>query len=517
MGSLGRAILLGVILLPLFAFANSWSWLSWEDENLVDQKQRFWEQVEVIEKKSPISPFNFRQHLIAKANSDLMNLDLLIPHYHLLPEEALKILRDRTCLLPPVKTLSSQKILRKLEQFQNILCGRQIITREFLLSEPFVHPSGSSYFEMAKALITKPLLRPGESDSIRTLRETLRKHPLFAAELAEDFSALEAFKNDSLIVETSSFIFIRRSEDSESPEYLVFEKDLWSQSMSPLPVTLVSSQDNFTNGQCIEFVVGGCWAKNQILERQKNQILRWVVITIGCLFVLALAFLLFKQMQTSKLSKRRRDHLVKMLTHELRTPVSSILLIIEELRSQFDQMKPAHQEVTLRLMEQVSRLKRTIELSQKMISSEGREKGMNLTIDRPQMTPAQIIALLEKMQESFSFEILTSSDLAKGSPFKGDLHDLEFCIDNLLRNATIHGRPPIQVKMEALHQQFSIAVIDQGDLSKDYVSSSFLHSNKSQGLGIGLELVREIVHRNGWKFHISSGPTTFKLVMGHKS
>ena len=103
----------------------------------------------------------------------------------------------------------------------------------------------------------------------------------------------------------------------------------------------------------------------------------------------------------------------------------------------------------------------------------------------------------------------------------GDPRLLRRMIRNLLENAKRHGRPPIEVTVNAESDQARLRVSDHGDgiapAARDRIFEPFHHGGQSAaGTGLGLALVRQIARRHGGDASLGPyrvGGSTFEVIL----
>jgi NtrC-family two-component system sensor histidine kinase KinB len=208
----------------------------------------------------------------------------------------------------------------------------------------------------------------------------------------------------------------------------------------------------------------------------------------------------------------KREELVAMLSHELGTPLTSLRLAIERLRrlpgrragDDAQMLDTAHEDV-LRLQE----------VSQRFLDL-ARSTAVVARIERE---PIEVGDLVERALRLVALQaeqkaIRIESHLPGGGvTVLGDRVQLTWALSNLLTNAVRHTPPGgvIRVTVTAPERILSIAVEDSGpgipEGEKARIFEPFAQSAIAEeigGAGLGLAIVRSIVHTHGGTIALAS-------------
>ncbi len=208
----------------------------------------------------------------------------------------------------------------------------------------------------------------------------------------------------------------------------------------------------------------------------------------------------------------QHDAFLNAVTHELKTPIASIKLYLETLKSR--ELAPEkRQEFYDIMLEDNERLLGTVE--QVLQASRAREK-------QRQMNLAEV-DLAETIRETID-RVRSQRHLDEGAirftgppePIKvlGDRGDLQTAVTNLLDNAIKYssGEPRITVRLRTAGSEAEIYVRDNGigiaraDLKRIF-KRFYRANNKSidvKGTGLGLPIVRGIIERHGGRIKAES-------------
>lgn len=93
----------------------------------------------------------------------------------------------------------------------------------------------------------------------------------------------------------------------------------------------------------------------------------------------------------------------------------------------------------------------------------------------------------------------------------GDASDLRLCLENLIRNARLHGAGMIELRAAQSADMIEIAVLDQGDGIGDIAPESLMQpfarrQASSAGSGLGLSIARAAARRLGSDLSLTNRP-----------
>jgi two-component system, NtrC family, sensor kinase len=206
----------------------------------------------------------------------------------------------------------------------------------------------------------------------------------------------------------------------------------------------------------------------------------------------------------------------KVITHELRNPLSSISLNVELLQDELDGSSDEAKELLRKIHHEIDRL---TAMTDQYLAYGGRPK--------PTLVPHAINSLVGELA-SFMREDLAAShiklviELADGDPIAiVDSAQLRQCLFNLVRNATeaLAGRTngAIVLRTRQRTDRVSIDVEDNGPgIAADVLPRVFdpAFSTKQHGGGLGLALTQQIVKDHGGDLSVQSAVgrgTTFTV------
>lgn len=251
----------------------------------------------------------------------------------------------------------------------------------------------------------------------------------------------------------------------------------------------------------------------------------WIGSTIFLLLVvLFFSYTIWVILRQKKLSEVRADFINNM-THELKTPISTIVLSTEVLSNPNITKDPARlknytniiKEETERLKNQVDKVLQMASLDEKKVDLEMEEINIHDIINKT-------VLGFELILNANEGEIKTNLKANKPTII-GDKVHLTNVLFNLVDNAIKYceNKPLVQISTENYKQGIRIRVKDNGiGMSQEeqkHVFEKFYRVPKGdqhdvKGFGIGLNYVRKMVRKHKGKIQLKSEPksgSTFRL------
>jgi two-component system phosphate regulon sensor histidine kinase PhoR len=201
-----------------------------------------------------------------------------------------------------------------------------------------------------------------------------------------------------------------------------------------------------------------------------------------------------------KIAELKTD-LVNNITHELKTPLSSMAIAFKTLRRIDVEAPPQQKQLIAALERQHHKLTKTVE---RVLESAMEQKGPN------SFAELNMTTLLDRYTDGLISETHpVSASIEPGSYIvKGTESVIESAIDNLLENAQKYSEPGSAIRILGKHEsdRYRVDIIDSGKgIAKEFQKDLFqkfyrvpennLHSVK--GLGLGLYLSRQSIKSIG--------------------
>jgi len=278
-----------------------------------------------------------------------------------------------------------------------------------------------------------------------------------------------------------------------------------------------------SEGINLQFFVDNFTLKQPIISiffPQKNRFIfkkMLFILSISLILILTVIYAFYFTVTTihkqKQLSEIKNDFINNM-THELKTPISTIQLACEALNDK-DMNSPESQQTFVAMINQENT--RLSGLVETVLKTAILDKGQ-MKLKKEEVN---LVEIIEQVKSKFSLkikqlggDISIASDLADMS-FEGDEQHLTNVFQNLIDNAIKYTSEIPQIKISALKtvKDFVIKVNDNGiGISKENLNRVFeklyriptgdLHNVK--GFGLGLNYVKSIVELRGGTISVKS-------------
>lgn len=407
----------------------------------------------------------------------------------------------------------------KRHEFERILRHEVSPTEDFILNPPFLGESGNSYAyqlvwqDIAPANDVRwvhdhlSLFKPAE------LREILGKFqihdPSFSIMARLSGAEIKALVEGAPVVITANSLLIKNeSHLGFSPlSYWVYDLNDFKNQLKSTDYDLTAdSAESF----CLEKIGNACWTYNsKAAMSYVNRYSVGILISIA-IFLFALIAMSLKYIFDKNREQQRQRISLQVLSHEFRTPVSSMLLLIEELRRNFPRIEEGDQDLVTKISSETYRLQRIIEMSKTYLQSTEEKRFQPVTIP-------SINTWIEDFAQDFDPRIQCEL-LPKDRDFSADPFWLRFVLANLVQNAFAHGKEPVRIRLSHKNH-LQIEVEDQGSCEFESLSTmteAFVKSQKSSGMGLGLNITKSIIQEWGGSLKFRPSPTSFTFTFDQR-
>lgn len=240
----------------------------------------------------------------------------------------------------------------------------------------------------------------------------------------------------------------------------------------------------------------------------------WYLLTFALIIILLVyVYSIYTIIQQKKFSELQRDFINNM-THEFKTPLSSILLASESLNKQeIVKENPKLQTYTSIIINQSHKLNNHIEKILNIAKNDA--SGLSLKPQKIILLPfvQEIAENIKQKNESFSVKI----DIEEGISILADEFHFTNIIYNLVDNSIKYceTNPEILISSDKDSKGLYLKFKDNGmgipAKSITHIFDKFyrVNANKSDeinGFGLGLFYVKKIVQQHHWKISVENNP-----------
>jgi two-component system phosphate regulon sensor histidine kinase PhoR len=211
--------------------------------------------------------------------------------------------------------------------------------------------------------------------------------------------------------------------------------------------------------------------------------------------------------------QRIRAEFLDNLSHELRTPVTNVNLLLEVLARDADQLPPRARERLERLQVEAAELAQMVSELLDLASIEGGQPLLLAEIDLADVAREQVERLhifAERSGVTLSLEAPGSTPVVRG-----DATRLGQALLNLVHNAVKFSEPGdvVVVRVAATDALAMVAVADEGAgiprVDRDRIFERFYKVDRARrrgtgGTGLGLSIARHVVEAHGGTVRVDS-------------
>lgn len=423
------------------------------------------------------------------------------------------------------KGLLNRNNFEKVWIWEEFRCGRRSrLPRAFFVEAPFLHPSGHSFaylaFKLGKSnydnrswvMAHLPFFHVGELSQIRRTFGPLKG--VFEIMQSLDNASLTDIVRGKGTILTNEYLFARLNYPKifNILEYRIYTRRDLDTFLKDSPFIL----HNFQQGRSCFYKDGSlCWDYNvkHIFQLANTST---IVLFFGLiLIILVVVRLLLVKIRAQRLEDEKRRLALRVLTHEFRTPITSLTLLLEKMGKKYDQFDEEMEEVYLRFSSEIHRLRRLVETSRNYLKAEQNKKLLQLNIEEISSVNEFVWQVIEPFDEAYPGQ-LEFNELKEDISFHIDSYWMGICMKNILENAFTHGKAPVKVRLEKSKDQIIFEVEDQGECqfeSLGIMSQEFMKGNKSTGTGLGMNIVKKVCREMSVGLELKLNPTTLKLTI----
>jgi signal transduction histidine kinase len=403
--------------------------------------------------------------------------------------------------------------------WEEFRCGkRKYVTADFLSSSPYMHPSGLSYAYLI--YLASPSSRLDEMglanvlrffhiSELHYLKRKFIKLPTPFNYLADltDFGVVELIQGAHHLL-SKKYVFIKKSYIFEvnNHDYFIYDR---SELDIFLNKTAYRAQVLKANQNCFYRDEGICWSLPLAAKLQHIPLTHLGLLAISILVTLLVVLLLINRLKLQRLEEEQRRLALQVLGHEFRTPITSLLLSLENLAKKMESADDETQEEYLRLSSAVHRLQRLTEMSRNYLRVGPRKSLIHLESKHINSLNIYFEQMLDDYLDQVELNLL-----AEDRSFDLDEYWIGICCKNLVENALAHGVKPIRVGINVQADFLQFTVEDQGSLITNdlkLLTEPFFKGKRSDGSGLGLNIVYTVIKSMGGEMELKTNPTRFIL------
>ncbi len=412
------------------------------------------------------------------------------------------ILNSSECLKSKISQLASD-FINKETLWIGYLCNQiNKLPKSFFNSPPYLYSNGHSYAFLQFQMLNTHNQRVNWLENYAeymTLTELKKLN--WSTSSNQRFLLTQSNEIIQNIIEgentflSNRFYFIKTG----NLKYYVIDRPIAEKFFSRAMYSM-STDDN----RCIFKLSNVCWHKKPInIHNLSESTILFFMGTMIILFITAQS--LFSRWRRKKEEEDRKKHALRIMTHELRTPIASLMVQVNSLNKNLSHLSSDTQEAFVKIESQVYRLKHLAEKSQSYLQTQSSELINLNKCQIPSLEDFISDILFEYEDDDFKLNIIKDGGLFV------DPYWLKMCIMNLIDNALRYGKKPIEIRVD-FSENLSIQIIDQGIIP--YLNLKELLKTKhknSKGLGLGLIIVNRTIKEMGAKLSLSTDPTTFTI------
>ncbi len=421
---------------------------------------------------------------------------------------------NKNCFLNSPTPLGFKAVV--WDQFR---CGLiKELPENFFQTAPFMHPSGKSYaylaFNLKKSIYHNPNWAKNNLylfhvHELRSLN--LELNGIWGILKNFEDSTLKALANFQESIFTKDFFLVKKDFLFSTPlVYNIYPKEDF---VAFLKNTDFSIENYASSKKCLLKDNEICWEYSLRHVFQKINLNTIIFFVCSVLIIVLVVSLLLTKIKEQRLEQERKKLALQVLTHEFRTPISSLILEVESIKNSFALLTPGLQESFLRLSGDVFRLQRLTEKSRNYLKLQRPEKQIDFNLMKVSSFNEWFSFILEHYKDEVEFHPLVEDVSGELDPYW-----IEISLKNLIENSLAHGKKPIRVTISKENKLVKVTVEDQGICQFDNLEEmcrEFIKGKNSSGSGLGLNIVKKVMKEMGGELKFKKSPTRFILEIPH--
>ncbi len=246
-----------------------------------------------------------------------------------------------------------------------------------------------------------------------------------------------------------------------------------------------------------------------------KKIIPQILFSFFLIAITTISFLLiFRNLQQQRRLTELKNDFVSNVTHELKTPISTVSVAIEALSNFNVLQNPAQTKEYLEISKnELNRLTILVDKVLKMSIFEQKDLALKIEILDFKSLVENVLATMKLQFEKYHAQI-DYDFLGNYFTLEGDVIHLTNVVYNLLENALKYSpNPLISIRLTEENQEIKLAIQDNGiGISEEYLPKIFekffrvptgdVHNTK--GYGLGLSYVHSVVEKHNGTIQVSS-------------
>ena len=244
-----------------------------------------------------------------------------------------------------------------------------------------------------------------------------------------------------------------------------------------------------------------CWWGYLLITGEANN--TWMIVGEGSVFLAILIFgisRLYKSMKRERSLHRRQSNFLLSVTHELKTPLASVQLILQTMMKRSlpeDQLKAFSEKA-------LDENKKSQELIENILQAASLEDN-NIVLNKNPLVPSVFFEKLKNRFESKGMNELIVR-ISEDQAFLADAFLLEIILSNLIENSYKYGATKVTVdvlrelnwlKVKLSDNGVGINAADQPFIFEKFYRSGDENIREKTGTGLGLYIAYEFARLQG--------------------
>lgn len=201
--------------------------------------------------------------------------------------------------------------------------------------------------------------------------------------------------------------------------------------------------------------------------------------------------------------ERSRQEFVSNVSHELKTPLTSVKVLADSLLMQENASPELYREFLVDIAEEIERENKIINDLLSLVKLDKTASDMNITSVKINELLEQVLKRLKPIAKKSNIELVYESF----RPVTAEIDEvkLSLALSNLIENAIKYNTEDgwVRVSLNADHKYFYVKVSDSGigipEDAKDFIFDRFYRVDKARsrgtgGTGLGLSITKNVIH-----------------------